>query len=581
MSTVIMWITRITTSYISWQILVSRRYYDVFPHGSRYNVPMERFFNRTKELIFASQTSMLSSTIIISGMMLIARFFGFLRYRVLTGYFSAEELDIFFASFRIPDLIFEILITGAITTTFIPFFIKYKHHPEQQKKYISSFINIVLILVAFAIVILALAMPVIIPVITPGFDEEKTGLIVMYSQLLLIGQLPFLVIGNFFTGIAQAKKIFIIPALAPAVYNLAIIICTLVFFAEMYLLAPVIGVMIGAVLFLLVQIPIMWLTSFRYQLVLTKTREMWEFFRMAVPRVFTSIISQIDATIDLSLTTLIGAGSYTTFYFAQHLQLLPISLIGMAFGQASLPYLTELHQEKKTEAFKKVVLESLLNLFYLTIPIMVFLIVSRTPIVRLFYGGDQFDWEATNMTALTLSYFALSLPLHSAFYFLTRCYYALFDSRTPFYISLFTILLNASLSVLFVLGIGLPVWSLALSFSIGMNINVTILFFVLVRRLGGFEWRLFIVELIKISMASILAGCILFFANNLLDMLIFDTERTINVFLLLLVNGILFVMVYLGLTWLVAVREMYLLSRMIWKIKQYQQKYSEVSTPVQ
>ncbi len=542
---------------------------------------MERFINKTKELIFASQTSMLSSTIIISGMMLIARFFGFLRYRVLTGYFSAEELDIFFASFRIPDLVFEILITGAITTTFIPFFIKYRTSPEHQSRYISSFINIVLILVTIAIVLLMILMPFIIPIITPGFDEDKTSLIVTYSQFLLLGQLPFLVIGNFFTGIAQAKKIFVIPALAPAVYNLAIIISTLVFFEHIYLLAPVFGVMIGALLFLVVQIPILWMTSFRYQFVLTKTREMWEFFRMAIPRVFTSIISQIDATIDLTLTTLIGAGSYTTFYFAQHLQLLPISLIGMAFGQASLPYLTELYQEQKIEVLRKVVLESLLNLLYLTIPIMVFLIVARTPIVRLFYGGDMFDWEATNTTALTLSYFALSLPLHSSFYFLTRCFYALFDSRTPFFVSLGTILLNTAMSVIFVMVLNLPVWSLALSFSIGMNLNVIILLSLLVRRLGGFEWKLFFIELIKISTASILAGCILFFSNSLLDMLIFDTERTINVFFLLAVNGILFVGVYLGLTWLVAVREIYLLSRMILKIKQYQQKYSEVSTPVQ
>lgn len=547
---------------------------------NRYNLEMEKFLNKTKDLIFASQTSMLSSTIIISGMMLIARVFGFLRYRVLTGYFTTEELDLFFASFRIPDLIFEILITGALTTTFIPFFIKYRNNKDKQSLYISSFINIVLILVFICIILLIFLMPIIIPLLTPGFSDDKNDLITKYSQLLLIGQLPFLVIGNFYTGIAQAKKLFIIPAMAPAVYNLAIIIFTLLFYKQMYLMAPIIGVIAGSLLFLLVQLPVAKATSFQYRFVLSRTKEMWMFFKMAIPRILTSITAQIDATIDLTLTTLIGAGSYTVFYFAQHLQLLPIGLIGMAFGHASLPYLTELYQEKKIDVLRKVILESLLNLFYLTLPIMVFMIVSRTPIIRLFYGGDKFDWDATVITARTLSFFALSLPLHSAYYFLTRCYYALFDSKTPFFISLGTIALNATLSIIFVLVLKLPVWSLALSFSIGMNINVILLFVILINRIKGFEWRMFITELIKITTAVILAGCLVFFSQRLLDGLVFDTSRTINVFFLLGINGILFVSIYLGMTWLVGVKEIYLLTKMLLKLKEYQQKYTEVSTPV-
>lgn len=542
---------------------------------------MEKFFTRTKELIFASQTSMLSSTIIISGMMLIARAFGFIRYRVLTGIFTPAELDLFFASFRIPDLVFEVLITGALTTTFIPFFIKYKNDQEKQNIYISSFINIVLIIVIISIIILVFAMPWITPFLTPGFEADKIEQITWYSQMLLLGQLPFLVIGNFYTGIAQAKKSFIIPAIAPAVYNIAIIICTLLFFNQIDLMAPVVGVIVGAVLFLIVQMPILRITSFKYRFVLVRTKEMWQFFRMAVPRILTSIMAQIDATIDLTLTTLIGAGSYTTFYFAQHLQLLPIGLIGMAFGHASLPYLTELYQAKKIDAFRKIILESLLNLFYLTLPIMVFLIVARTPIVRLFYGGDMFDWNATVTTARTLSFFALSMPLHSEYYFLTRCYYAIFDSRTPFYISLGTIILNACLSMYFVLVLNLPVWSLAISFSIGMNLNVILLFLILVHRIKGFEWRVFIVELVKIGTAVTISGCIVFLSQRLLDGLVFDTSRTLNVFLLLLTNGVIFVSTYLAMTWLVAVKEMYLLTRMVLKLKEYKRKISEVSTPVQ
>lgn len=542
---------------------------------------MNKFLTKTREIIFASQTSMLSSTLIISGMMLLARLFGFLRYRVLTGYFSTPELDIFFASFRIPDLVFEILITGALTTTFIPFFIKYKNDEAEQSRHISSIINSILVAVAILIVILIITMPWITVLITPGFSAEKNHQITVYSQLLLLGQLPFLVLGNFLTGIAQAKKIFIMPAIAPAVYNIAIILTTIMFYPSFHLLAPILGVVTGAVLFFIVQIPILKHSQFKYRGIFYTSREAWDFFRIAIPRILTSIVGQIDATVDLTLTTFVGAGAYTMFYFAQHLQLLPISLIGIAFGQASLPYLSELYHDNKIVEFKRVVLESILNVIYLTLPIMCFMIIARTPIIRLFFGGDKFDWESTVITAKTLSFFALSLPFHSIYYFLTRCFYAIFDSKTPFYSSLITILINALLSIYFIVYMHWPVWSLGISFSISMNINVIILLYILAKKLHGFDLRYFLTETFKIILAGIISGCIVFFSQRLLDGLIFDTTRTINVFFLLLTNGIIFALLYLGMTWVVGINEMYLLTKMVLKIKEYQRRIIEMYTGVQ
>ena len=90
---------------------------------------------------------------------------------------------------------------------------------------------------------------------------------------------------------------------------------------------------------------------------------------------------------------------------------------------------------------------------------MVFFVFARTPLIRVFFGGEKFDWDATVQTAYTLSYFALSLPFHAVYYFLTRCYYALFDSKTPFIISLFTVAINTLLSLYFILVVKLPIWS--------------------------------------------------------------------------------------------------------------------------
>lgn len=539
---------------------------------------MNRIINQTKQLIFSKQTSILSSTIILSSMIVVARIFGFLRYRALVGFYTKEELDIFFAAFRIPDLIFEILISGALATSFIPFFIKYQDNKKLQSEYISSIINIVILFLFVLIILLLLLLHPLITLITPGFSKEKIDQITTFSQLLLIGQLPFLALGGFLTGISQAKKMFLIPAVAPILYNIMIIVSTLFFSSSLHLLAPVAGVMAGAFLFFLIQIPIVSLSQFHYQLIIKKTHDLWDFFRIIVPRVFTTIIAQIDATIDLTLTSLIGAGSYTVFYFAQHLQLLPVAVIGIAFGQASLPYLSEMFHNKEYKEVKKVIVDSILNLFFFTIPIAAFFMFARTPLVRLFFGGPKFDWEGTVQTAITLSFFALSVPFHSIYYFLIRCFYAFFDSKTPFIVSLITLTINIALSVYFVTILKLPVWALAISFSTSIIINVIFLMVLLYRKIGGLDIRALLTETLKIGTVTLLSSLFTYPVLKLLDTLIFDTTRTINVFFLLCNVGLIYILLYFFLSWVLNVKEIYLVTKMFLKVKEYQKKIIEIYT---
>lgn len=539
---------------------------------------MEKFFRRTGEVIFSKQRSIVSSAIILSVMIVASRFFGFIRYRTLAGFFNKNDLDIFFASFRIPDLIFELLITGALTSTFIPIFIRYQKNKKELSENISSIINTIFLSLIFFVVLLCIFLDTLMPFITPGYSKEKNAQIILYSRLLLIGQLPFLVLGNFLTGIGQADKSFLLSAIAPILYNVAIIIATIFLAPSMALLAPILGVIAGAFVFLLIQLPYLARSEFEYHFLIQKTKGLVEFFRMMVPRAFTVIVAQIDATVDLTLTTFLGSGAYTVFYLAQHLQLLPVSVIGIAFGQASLPYLSELHAQGKKEDFKNLVVESGLNLFFLTIPIMSFLVFARTPVVRLFFGGQKFDWDATVQTAVTLSYFALSLPFHSVYYFLTRCFYALLDTKTPFYISVFSIGLNTILSVLFIFIFHLPVWALAISFSISMVINVIILFFVLIPRLDHIPFAPIVKELVKISIATVIASITSYYSMKLLDGLVFDTSRTLQVFFLLSTVGIIYLSLFFILSWLFDVKEIFLISKLLIKAKEYRKKFVEIYT---
>ncbi len=539
---------------------------------------MEKFLTRTKSVIFSKQGSIVSSALLLSAMIIASRFFGFIRYRTLAGFFTKEELDIFFASFRVPDLVFEILITGALTSTFIPIFIRYQKDKKELSENISSIINAIFLVMTAFIIILTLFLDVLVPLITPGYSKEKTEQIILFSRLLLLGQLPFLVLGNFLTGIGQANKTFLLTAIAPILYNIAIILTTILFAQQLFLLAPILGVIIGAFIFLLIQLPLLANSDFTYAFIVKKTKGIIEFTRMMIPRAFTVIVAQIDATIDLTLTTLLGAGSYTVFYLAQHLQLLPVSVVGIAFGQASLPYLSEMYEQKKTEEFKNVVVGSILNLFFLTIPVMSFFVFARTPLVRLFFGGQKFDWDATVLTAITLSYFSLSLPFHTIYYFLTRCFYALLDSRTPFYISVISIVFNTIISLSFVFIFHFPVWALAISFSVSMVLNSSILYIILSRKLGGLNNRFFTVQSIKMLFVTAVSSIVSYFSMKLMDGLIFDLSRTINVFFLLVITAVIFFSLYFFLSWILDIKEIYIISKLLLKAKEYQKKIVEIYT---
>ncbi|MFH0773763.1 MAG: murein biosynthesis integral membrane protein MurJ [bacterium] len=538
---------------------------------------MNKLIQQTRKLFLGAQGGMFSSAMILGFMIVVSRIFGFVRYRALAGYFTKDQLDIFFASFRIPDLVFELLITGALTSSLIPIYIKYQKNERERREITSSIFNFISLILAATIIILLPFLHIIIPLITPGFQGNKLNEIVIFSRILLLGQLPFLVLGNFFTGIAQARKLFLVTSIPPIIYNLSVIIATWLFAASYGLYAPIIGINVGAVIFALMQLPAVWDEIVNWRPILVFHTGVKDFFRMIGPRLLTILVAQIDATIDLTLTTLLGSGAYTIFYFAQHLQLLPVSVIGMAFGQASLPYLTEMIESKKRENFAEIITESLLNILFLTMPIAIYFIFARTPLVRMFFGGEKFDWDATVQTAFLLSYFAISIPFHSIYYLLTRCFYALLDSKTPFYSSIIGVVVNTLLSLAAILIFHLPVWSLGITFSLSIALQVGILFFLLQRK-ALFKFTPFFLSLTKIVFAAIIAAPAPYVLIKLMDNLLLDTTRTINILFLLLTSAFLYFLLYLFVAWFIGIQELSIIAQLTMKARVFQKKITEIYT---
>lgn len=543
---------------------------------------MFSLIKKTSRFVFSAQHDILSSALTLSAMFAISRLFGILRYRTFATYFTRAELDIFFAAFRIPDFVFDVVISGALSAAFIPIYIKYSSKESRLSESISTLINCIMgLLFIFVLIMVVFARP-INALILPGYKNDLATFnqIVWFSQILIITQLPLLVMGSLLSGIAQANKFFLATTASPLFYNLTIILSTILLAPKFGLLAPLIGVSVGALLYTALQIPILFKTDFHYKIAL-EIPIIKEFTHLFVPRVLAVITSQIDITMDLFLATLLEKGSFTIFLFAQNLQMVPVSLVGLAFGQASLPYLSEMFNKKNLSEAKKLVTTSLLQLLFLSVPLSMMLIFAQTPIVRIVFGGKKFDWLGTNYTADTLMYFAFAIPFHTIFYFLTRAFYSMHDTKTPLFINLLSVGINVSLSAYAILIAKQPVWALSRAFAVAIIINVVLLIILLYKKLGDVKNDKFtsshlIMQTCKIYLASILSAPLPYALMKLVDPLLIDTTKTLNVLFLLIITLGSYSCIYLFLSWSMGLEQIYLVGGIITRFKSASKKVGEL-----
>lgn len=515
------------------------------------------------------QTTVGSAAMVLAFMVLVSRVLGLVRDRLLSTYFAPEELGVYFAAFRIPNVIFELLVMGALTAAFIPVYTKYIAEDRQAdaKRLATVLINLSIIILAVVAIPLYIAAPYISRALAPGFTEVQIAEMTSYTRFILLFQVGPLLIGNVLTGILQSHSLFLIPAAAPVLYNVGIIIGTIALSSTWGLWGPVMGVGIGAVLFVIIQIPLIMGLGYRHTLeVDPKTPGVREVGRLMGPRTLGLAIAQIDITIDLMLASLLGARMVTIFNFAQHLQQLPVGLFGTTIAQAALPSLSQFSAKEKKEEFRETVQKGIHQILFWVLPASVLFMVLRIPIVRLVFGASQFDWAATVDTGMTLSAFGLSLFAQALIHILARGFYALYDSKTPVRVGIVTVLINSTLSVLFILVFHLPVWSLGLSTSIASIINAGALLYLLNKRVGGLISRTLIDPALKMAMAAGVTGVALYIPLKLLDQLVFDTTRTFGLIFLTGVSAGLGLMTYFFLSWVLGVAQVYSLIRVTRKI---------------
>lgn len=514
--------------------------------------------NGTK-IFLRRQTNILSASVVLMAAVLFSGLLGLIRNRLLAGTFYALEpanLDVYFAAFRLPDMIFQLLVMGVLSAAFIPVFSRFLDKDEKEAWHLASSIITLAIFVFLvsALMVFIFAKP-LSKVIAPTFTPKEISLMTNLIRVMLFGQF-FFVISNFFTGILQSYQRFLVTALAPVAYNLGIILGIIFLAPTMGIYGPTFGVVLGAFLHLFVQAPVLWRLGFTYKLAWSWTHEgVKRICKLMWPRTLSLAVTQIELTVVVMIATALTSGSLAIFYFAQQLGDLPVRLFGQTIGQATLPTLAK-ETEKGWENFKRVFLASFLQILYFSLPMGVILIVLRIPLVRIAYGAKSFPWEATLLTGKVVAVFAIALFAQAVTQLTVRGFYALQDTVTPLIVGFFSMLFNVGLSFWFVFGLKLGVVGLSLAITLSSLIQALVLFLALEKKIGGFAKSQYLYPFGKMLLATFLTGIALWVPMRFLDRFVLDTTRTVQLIILTVVAGMSGLGVYLLFSKLLKIKEL-------------------------
>ena len=423
------------------------------------------------------------------------------RDRILAHQFGAgSELDIYYAAFRIPDLLFVLFASTLSVYVLIPFIASRidKTGKESARDLLSQVFTLFLIFYAVLAVVLAFAAPLLVSILFPGFTESQAEQLVILMRILLL-QPMFLGISSLFGVITQLGHRFVLYALSPLLYNVGIIIGIIFLFPIVGLKGIAFGVVLGAIAHMAVQLPFVRGSKLVPHITKNLRRaDLVAILRVSIPRALTLSIHQIVFLVFVGIASVMAVGSVSVFQFAFNLQSVPLAIIGVSYSVAAFPTLAQLFSKGNRIAFEAQITSALRHIIFWSVPAMVLIIVERAHIVRVILGTGAFDWEDTRLTAAALAIFSVSLAAQAVNLLMIRAFYACNNTKTPLIVTLATssgmLVLTLVLYVLFsvspelvrglealmrVEGVaGSEVLVLAFGYTIGLIVHIVTLLFV-------------------------------------------------------------------------------------------------------
>jgi len=513
-----------------------------------------------KKLFKNTESSITGAAILLGAASFLSRIMGIIRDRIFAHHFGAGDvLDAYYAAFRTPDLVYNLLIVGALSAGFIPIFLELKEKNKKEAWHVTNSVLNIIALGAFVVcAILFIFMPSLVHLIVPGFDGEKQTLTVLLSRIMFVSPI-ILGVSSLVSGVLQSYKSFLIYSLTPIMYNLGIIIGAVFFVPLMGATGLAYGVLLGALMHLLIQLPTFFKLGFRYRPVFDighkAVRKIW---KMMIPRTLSLATAQINLVVITILASTLTEGSLTIFNFANNLQYFPVGIIGISFAVAAFPSLSELVAKGRKAEMITQLIKTTRQILYFIIPLSILFLILRAQIVRTVLGSGAFDWDATIQTADTLAFFTLSLFAQAMIPLLARGFYAIQDTWTPFLIGVSSTLINV-LAAIFLKDIYV-VRGLAFAFSISSVFQGALLWFSLRHKVGPMKEKTLLLFLGKITFAAMIMAVLTQYLKAPLSLIV-DMTRLWGIFLQGLLAGIAGILVYILVTWLLGIEEVQIIKR--------------------
>jgi putative peptidoglycan lipid II flippase len=438
---------------------------------------------------------------------LVSRILGFIRDVVIARLFGIDlYAQAFVIAFKLPNLFRDLVGEGASNSAIVPVFSEYlaKDKKAEFWELCNILMNLLMVILAGITLFGIIFSPFLVRLIAPGFADDPMQLAttvklnrLIFPYILLIG------LAAYSMGILNSLHHFVIPAFAPCLLNISIITCALIWGEGLKGLAS--GVLIGGVLQLAIQIPVLYKKGFRFRFTNKfKHPAITRIGRLMTPRLFSSALYQLNNFVDTifgSLSFIVGNGAVAVLYFAYRLIQFPLGIFGNSLSQAILPTLSlQAVDPQDHQKFKDTLVFGLRSILFVMIPASLGFMVLAKPIISGLFMGGKFDAYSVEATAGALFFYSIGLFAYGATKIIQSAFFALKDTLTPTIVSAIALGINIFLNALLMYPMKLG--GLALATSISGIISFLILFYIMDKRIGGMNKRILAVFLTKVILAS-------------------------------------------------------------------------------
>lgn len=403
--------------------------------------------------IFNNQTKTINSAaLVIAVSSLVSRLLGLVRDRLLASSFGAgSDLDVYFAAFRLPDFVYNILIAGGVVVAFLPLFSEYfLKDKEEAWKFVNNVLNVFLLALVGVSLMFFIFAPFFVKLITPGFDSQQLQLTVLLTRLLFLSPI-LLGLSSIFSGVLQYFNRFLVYSLSPILYNLGII-GGIVFGAQsLGVFGVALGVILGALMHLLIQIPSAVQVGFSFKPVFNfRDPKIKRVFSLMLPRTLGVAAPQINLMVVTFIASTLPSGALAIFSLSNNLQQFPLGLVGIPLAMAAFPALSRSFAAKNKEEFSRFFSKTFRQVLYFTLPLSFFIFIFRNQIVGIVLKSGSFSKSSAQLASASLGLFVLGVFAVSLIPLALRAFFAVQDTKTPTVIAGMAMVLNIILSFGFV-----------------------------------------------------------------------------------------------------------------------------------